>query len=263
MIRRADVAKKALFFFCCAVFAFCTALYLHEWGHALLIKIIHGYFPKMTMNPLSGGYVSYYAAPATEAERLWISGGGILVGMIGGGAAAAGGLFFGRSVWAAPVILFGIVSVCVNALMLTAGYFLFATGDIHRMVDAGFPVALATVLGLLGLLAGGYIMVRALPYFGLDRHAPMTEKYIVLGGGVVLYGAFVLVSSAWANDTYDLMKKIKYVTATLTVLAVGLWMVDRSAGRLAGTRDTRYIVHGRHLAFSGLLAAAAFYLVGR
>lgn len=262
MTPRADIFRKAVFFFFNAVFAFCAALFVHECGHALFIKWIHGYYPRMTMNPLAGGYVSYYAAPATAAERLWISAGGILVGITAGVACAAAGLAVRKTVWAAPLILWGIVSLSVNSLMLAAGYFLFATGDLHRMAASGFSVPLATGLGLAGLLLSGYLLVRALPYFGLDHTSALAEKYWVLGSGVAVYGTFVLTATALAGDAPGLAKKSVYVGATVSVLAVGVWLVDRTAGRLPGTAAVPCTVRNRHLVFSAALAAAAFILTG-
>lgn len=262
MSRRRDTLVRVLYFFFSAVFAFCVALYIHEAGHALMIKAVHGYFPKMSMNPLAGGYVSYYAAPATAAQRLAISSGGIVAGIIAGVACAGSGLAVWRSVWAAPVILLGIVSLCVNALMLTAGYFLFATGDIHRMVGHGFPVWLATVLGLAGLAAGGWFLIGALPFFGLDSTSTLTEKYIVLGSGVVFYGVLVLAVAAARADAAELQKKFMYVAATLGVLSVGLVLVDRAVRRFPGTPPSRQPVGARHVIFSAVLAAAAFVMTG-
>ncbi len=254
---------KAAYFFFNAVFAFCAALVVHECGHAVFVKMVHGYYPQISMNPLAGGYVSYYSAPATAGERLLISSGGILVGSLTGITAAVAGLAWWRSAWSAPAILFGIVSLCVNALMLTVGYVIFETGDLHRMVAAGFSPWLAAVLGAGGLMLGGYFMARALPRFGLDHHAPLIEKYIVLVSGVLLYGAFVLLATVLGDDAQHLPRKVKYVTVTVTVLVAGLWVVDAAARRLPDAPAGRYAVTGRHVAVSALLAAAAFGLTIR
>ncbi|MCA9393812.1 MAG: hypothetical protein KC900_06380 [Candidatus Omnitrophica bacterium] len=263
MSRPAWTTVRAFFFFCNAVFAFCAALFIHELGHALFIKAVHGYFPKISMNPLAGGHVSYYADPSTFAQQLWISSGGILLGSVAGVVCAVIGLGLLQTVWAAPVILFGIVSLCINSLMLTAGYFLFPTGDIHRMVDLGFPVWLAVVCGVSGLFAGGYLMLLALPYFGLDRDSTLMEKYIVLGSGVALYGGLVLGVTILLEDAHHLQQRIKYVTTMILVLVVGLHVIEQAAPLLPRTRTSQHQVRGVHLVFSAVLALGAFWLTSR
>lgn len=259
---RGATGKLALFFFFNAVFAFCAALYLHELGHAVMVKWIYGYFPKMSMNPMAGGFVSYYGVPASSTDQLWISSGGMLFGVGAGLVCALSGVGLWRSVWAAPVILLGIVSLSVNALMLTVGYFLFSSGDIHRMIAHGFPLGGAVVLGLAGLLLSGYVMMQALPYFGLDHTSTLLQKYLVLGSGVLLYGCLVLMVTVFTRDMPELLKKGKYVLTTLAVLGGGLFLVDWGLRRLPGPRRTAQAVSWTQLGVSFLLAVTAFIWIG-
>ncbi|MBZ0166782.1 MAG: hypothetical protein K8I00_08235 [Candidatus Omnitrophica bacterium] len=259
---RATTGKLALFFFFNAVFAFCAALFLHELGHAVMIKLIYGYFPQISINPMAGGYVSYYGAPASSTDQLWISSGGMILGLAAGLLCAGSGVWLWRSVWAAPVILLGIVSLSVNALMLTAGYFLFSSGDIHRMIAHGFPLGGAVVLGLAGLLFSGYVLMRALPYFGLDHTSTLPQKYLVLGSGVVLYGGLVLMVPVFTQDMPELVKKGTYVLTTLGVLAGGLFLVDWGMRHLPGPRQSAHPVSSAQLGVSFVLAATAFIWIG-
>lgn len=263
MSRAPDVLIRSLFFFFNAVFAFCMALYIHELGHAVAVKSVHGYWPSMTMNPLAGGYVTYYDAPATDTQRLWISSAGILLGLIVGACLSVCGLRFWKSIRSAGIILLGVVAMSVNSLMLTLGYFLFGAGDIHRMVDYGFPVWLSVMLGIAGLVLSGYFLVQALPYFGLDAESSMVEKYVVLGSGVLLYGCLVLIVALWRSDSYEFVKKLKYVGATLAVLFAGLWGVDRVARRLTIAPAGTYVISWRYVLESAVLAGCAFWFIGR
>ncbi|MBU4333261.1 MAG: hypothetical protein KKD07_02345, partial [Candidatus Omnitrophica bacterium] len=192
-----ELIKLVVFFFSSSVFAFSISLFLHEFGHAIFVYFITGFFPQIRFNPLSGGSVLYNVIdPISAFYKTLISGGGIIFGIALGIIIVLFTLRFFRSPWATPFILIGFISTGVNSIMLFVSPFIFNLGDVIKINSLGVPIYVTFLAGGVFLYISLILFIYCMPYFGLDDSCSLKKKCAVILGSVSIYSIIILANTA-------------------------------------------------------------------
>ena len=168
--------KKILFLFAAVTFAVLMAVFLHEMGHALGLKIATGQAATITFNPLHGAVTVYANQAMTQAQAQLVTAGGILFGALLGIVLGLAAWRLGQPLWSAPFLLVGVLSSGLNGLMLVIGTAINQPNDIGRLLSLGVSPLLMFFAGLVLLLICLGLFLLVLPALGISARTSLGER---------------------------------------------------------------------------------------
>jgi len=189
-LRREQLTAQASILFGSYAFAITLSSFIHEVGHILAMRYYGITSIRLVINPLTESYAMPLVSLPSEHMLLFSSSGMIFQFMVT--TLIAGLLWRRRNILALPLL------TCFPLSLLNIGSYLLMGGivdgsDVLLMADAGLPLSVIRIVGIITLLVGVYAFTRILAGMCMGADSSMLEIALPIVSSFSLYGLAMLI----------------------------------------------------------------------